>query len=347
MTHGDVLTACLALLRAGPRLLVLDNCEHLLDAVHDLVTTVTASCPDVTVLATCREPLRVAAERQVRLAPLPVPDRHTTDLSRLPSVQLFIDRARRVRPEFDPDADDLRRVGDIVRQLDGLPRAIELAAGRLSAFGLVDLHARLDRALDLLRGTATSEERHHTLRAMIEWSAALLSEEERRLFRHLAVFPHGVGLTTIERVGGRLALGTDPASASHVSSTPRWSKPTSGRPPLPIGARGHLPVRRRRPVSHRTGPRGCRRGPPPIRRPRRRRPGRRIRRRPASGARPARPLQAIASQPSLRSFTAYVTGEIAAADGDPTEAEAHYTKRSSSHAGAGQRSSTGSPPSAS
>ncbi len=211
--RGDVLTACLALLGAGPHLLVLDNCEHLLDAVRDLVAVMTASCPDLTVLATSREPLRVAGERQCRLAPLPVPDRHTAELSRLPSVQLFIDRARRVRPSFDPDPDDLRRIGDVVRRLDGLPYAIELAAGRLSAFGLVDLHARLDRALDLLGDAPATDARHQTLRATIEWSAALLSEEERRLFRHLAVFPHGVGLETVERVAAGLALGTDPASA--------------------------------------------------------------------------------------------------------------------------------------
>ena len=213
VTRGDVLTACLALLRAGPRLLVLDNCEHLLDAVRDLVTAITATCPDVTILATSREPLRVAGERQCRLDPLPVPDRHTADVSRLPSVQLFIDRARRVRPSFDPEPDDLRRIGDVVRRLDGLPFAIELAAGRLSAFGLVDLHARLDRALDVLGDAATTDARHRTLRATIQWSAALLSEDEGRLYRHLAVFPHGVGLATAERVAARLSLNTDPASA--------------------------------------------------------------------------------------------------------------------------------------
>ena len=123
-------------------------------------------------------------------------------------------RARRARPAFQPAAHELRLVGDIVRRLDGLPFAIELAAGRLSAFGLTDLHARLDRALDLLGDArASTDQRHQTLRATIAWSYALLPTGERRLFRHLSVFPDGFDLATAERVAADLDVDGDPAAA--------------------------------------------------------------------------------------------------------------------------------------
>jgi DNA-binding SARP family transcriptional activator len=170
VVQGDVLSACAALLAAGPRLLMVDNCEHLLGAVADAVSRLIDACPELTVLATSREPLGLAAERRFRVAPLPLPDpEESGDLGRIPSVAVFVDRARRVRPGFRAAPEELRLVGDIVRRLDGMPLAIELAAGRLSSFGLADLHARLDRSLDLLGdGRATTDARHRTLRATIE-----------------------------------------------------------------------------------------------------------------------------------------------------------------------------------
>ncbi|HSK59213.1 MAG TPA: BTAD domain-containing putative transcriptional regulator, partial [Actinomycetospora sp.] len=163
---GDVLTACLDVLAGGPRLLVVDNCEHLLDAARDLVAALLEHCPDLVVLTTTREPLGLGEEVVVRLAPLPVPgpgDARGADgaLSAVPSVAVFLDRAARVRRDLHPD--ELPHVARIVRHLEGLPLAIELAAGRLSTFAPAALAARLDRSLDLL-GSRGLHERHRTLR---------------------------------------------------------------------------------------------------------------------------------------------------------------------------------------
>jgi tetratricopeptide (TPR) repeat protein len=129
----------------------------------------------------------------------------------VPRVALFLDRAAHARPGFSPDAADLRLVADIVRRLDGMPLAIELAAGRLAGLALPDLAARIDRALDLL-GARTGDSGHRTLRATVEWSYALLPAEEQRLFRHLAAFVDGVDLPTAEAVAADLGLSADPAA---------------------------------------------------------------------------------------------------------------------------------------
>ncbi|HEU5157502.1 MAG TPA: BTAD domain-containing putative transcriptional regulator [Streptosporangiaceae bacterium] len=210
--QGDVLSACIALLGDDPGLLVIDNCEHLLDGVRDMAEAILSSCPGVHLLTTSREPLGLTPEYVSRLAPLPLPS-PDEDLAEAPSVALFLDRARRVRPGPPPTPDELRTVAEIVRRLDGMPLAIELAAGRLSAFSLADLRVRLDRSLDLLGGGRPSQDsRHRTLRATIEWSYQLLTEDERRLFRHLSVFPDGVDPGTAEQVAADLGLESDPGS---------------------------------------------------------------------------------------------------------------------------------------
>ncbi|MFG3437476.1 BTAD domain-containing putative transcriptional regulator [Nonomuraea sp. NPDC047897] len=213
VVQGDVLSACVALLGDQPGLLVIDNCEHLLDGVRDLAGALLSCCPRVRVLATSREPLGLAAEHVSRLTPLALP--HSgEDPSGVPSVALFLDRARRVRSGPPPTPADLRAVADIVHRLDGMPLAIELAAGRLSTFSLTDLRDRLDRSLDLLGGGAPSADtRHRTLRATIEWSYRLLTEDERRLFRQLSVFADGVALDTAERLAADLGVPGDPGSA--------------------------------------------------------------------------------------------------------------------------------------
>jgi predicted ATPase len=218
--RGDVLSACIAVLGGGPRLLVVDNCEHLLAPVRDMVAAVLDGCPELTVLATSREPLGLAAECSSRIAPLPVPspepldDRDTGLLERVPSVAVFLERAARVRPGFAPGPDGLRLVADIVRRLDGIPLAIELAAGRLSTFSLTDLASRLHRALDLLgSGRPTSESRHRTLRTTLDRSYDLLTSDERRLFRHLSVFVDGIDLAAAELVAADLGLTGDPGTA--------------------------------------------------------------------------------------------------------------------------------------
>lgn len=210
VVQGDVRTACLALLGDEPGLLVVDNCEHQVDAARDLVDAILASCPRLTVLATSREPLGLSAETVFRLRPLPLPTAGVSP-SRVPSVALFLDRAARVRPDLQLDRDDLRTVAALVSRLDGMPLAIELAAGRLSTFALTDLRARLDRSLDLLGGPRPrGDDRHRSLRATVEWSYQLLGDDEQRLFRHLAVFVDGVGLDTAERLAAELGPGRDP-----------------------------------------------------------------------------------------------------------------------------------------
>ncbi|MEE3851595.1 BTAD domain-containing putative transcriptional regulator [Gordonia sp. LSe1-13] len=219
--RGDVLSACLAVLGQQPALLVIDNCEHLLDPVRDTVSRVLETCPETTVLTTSREALGLPVEYVVRLAPLTLP-RPDEDPTAAPSVQLFIERAQRVRRGATPTSEQARTIADIVARLDGMPLAIELAAGRLSTFSLDDLSARLDRSLDLLGGgRPTVDARHRTLRATVAWSYDLLGENERALFRQLSVFPDGVGLETAEQLADDLNLsaGADEVLARLVETS--------------------------------------------------------------------------------------------------------------------------------
>ncbi len=204
--RGDVLSACAALLAAGPRLLFLDNCEHLLAAVAQVVQRFLHASPELTVLATSREPLRLSAEQRLRLAPLPMtrPER-LDDLSGSPAVALFVDRASRVREDLRLAPGDLDAISEIVRRVDGMPLAIELAASRLSSLGLQDLEARLDQALDLLGDDANG-----TLRHTIAWSYDLLPADEQRLLRFCGVFADGLDLSAAEALAATVAPDTAP-----------------------------------------------------------------------------------------------------------------------------------------
>ncbi|KZF12413.1 transcriptional regulator [Rhodococcus sp. EPR-157] len=218
VVHGDVLSACAAVLGGQASLLVVDNCEHLLDAARDTIAALLESCPNLSVLVTSREPLGLAAEYIWRMAPLTLPpsDPDSDDRERpvAPAVELFIDRAHRIRPELVLTQSHMRTIGVIVRHLDGLPLAIELAAGRLSTFSLNDLLERLDRALDLLSdGRPTPDIRHRTLRSTIGWSYELLEVHEQRLFRFLAVFPDGIDLADTEGLAADLSLPGDSGTA--------------------------------------------------------------------------------------------------------------------------------------
>jgi hypothetical protein len=198
---------------------------------RETVTALLSACPHLSVLATSREPLGPPAEYTFRLAPLPLPDpdTDTEDPTRSPSVAVFLDRARRVRSGPPPTAAELRLVADIVRRLDGLPLAIELAAGRLSGLSLVDLHRRLDRALDLLGGRTGGGARHRTLRATVEWSYQLLDENERRLFRYLSVFADGIALDDASGSPPTWAWRATPARCCPGWSTRPCSTPSSPR----------------------------------------------------------------------------------------------------------------------
>ncbi|MFF9281055.1 BTAD domain-containing putative transcriptional regulator [Streptomyces griseosporeus] len=186
---GDTTDRLLAALEGRPLLLVLDNCEHVVDEAARLSALLLAACPGVRVLATSRESLGITGEVLVAVPPLE-PE---------PSLALFLDRARAVRPGFDGHA----RVPDICRALDGLPLAIELAAARLRTLTPDELADRLDDRFRLLsRGDRSKAPRHRTLRAVVEWSWELLDPEERELAARLTVFSGGAGLDAVEAVCG-------------------------------------------------------------------------------------------------------------------------------------------------
>jgi predicted ATPase/class 3 adenylate cyclase len=188
-------------------LLILDNCEHLLDACARIVSSLLAGAADLRVLATSREALGVGGERVLALAPLDVsaPDGLLAQAS--PAASLFVDRARDKRPDFVPGSRDLRLIDDIVRQLDGIPLAIELAAARTHALTLADIAARLpDRFRLIAGGPRGSQPRQRTLEALIGWSYDLLAAEEKRAFAGLSVFAGGFDLAAAEAVCG--AAGT-------------------------------------------------------------------------------------------------------------------------------------------
>ncbi|MFI6262368.1 AfsR/SARP family transcriptional regulator [Micromonospora sp. NPDC051006] len=190
-------------------LLVLDNCEHLLDAAAELADRLLGAAPDLRVLATSREPLGITGEtlRPVEPLALPPPGADPAAAAAYPSVRLFIDRAGAVRPDFGVDTGTVAAVVGICRALDGIPLAIELAAARLRSMTADQVAARLDDRFRLLTGgSRTALPRHQTLRAVIDWSWDLLDPAERALWRRLAVFTGGATAATVERVcaGGEL-----------------------------------------------------------------------------------------------------------------------------------------------
>lgn len=174
-------------------LLVLDNCEHLLDACVAMVVELLAACPHLAILTTSREPLGVAGELTWRVPSLSLNDE---------AIELFTDRARRARPGFVVDKDNTAQVTEICARLDGMPLAIELAAARVRALSpdqiLDSLH---DRFRLLTGGARTAVRRQQTLRASVDWSHALLTEPEKVLFRRLAVFAGGFDLDAAQSVG--------------------------------------------------------------------------------------------------------------------------------------------------
>ena len=194
-------TAVERFLRSRRGLLVLDNLEHLLPAAP-LVTGLLTACPNLTVLATSREPLRLQAERRYRVEPLAVPDPDDLDtLRQAPAGVLFLERASSHDQSFDPSAEDARAIAAICGRLDGLPLAIELAAARTTVLSPGELNERLAGALDVLgSGPRDAPERQRTLRATIDWSHRLLTEAEAQAFARFAVFARGATLDAAQQV---------------------------------------------------------------------------------------------------------------------------------------------------
>ncbi|GAA4616295.1 BTAD domain-containing putative transcriptional regulator [Actinoallomurus liliacearum] len=193
--EGDELDILVDRLGGWESLLLVDNCEHLIDAVAHLVAALLSRCPGLRVLATSREPLAVDGEALVPLGPLalPGPDDGVEQARQAASVRLFTERAAAVRPGFDVDETTLPEVRRVVRGLDGMPLALELAAARLRTLSLPELADGLsDRFRLLTTGSRTALPRHRTLRAVIAWSWELLSEDERTVAERVSILPGGV-----------------------------------------------------------------------------------------------------------------------------------------------------------
>jgi len=209
---GDASPAALStFLAPRPALLVLDNCEHLIDACAALVDHLLAACPTLRVLATSREPLQIPGERQYRLAPLAVPDAEhlpaLDELARSPAVQLFLARAQAVSPRFALTAENAAAIARICTRLAGIPLALELAAARVRVLTAAQILDRLDDSFRLLTGgSRVVPTRQQTLRGALDWSDALLTEGERTVFRRLAVFAGAFTLDAAEAVGAAADL---------------------------------------------------------------------------------------------------------------------------------------------
>jgi predicted ATPase/class 3 adenylate cyclase/DNA-binding CsgD family transcriptional regulator len=188
----------LRFIRDRHMLIVLDNCEHLLDASAALVTALLGACPRLTVLATSREPIGVPGELTWRVPPLSLAD---------DAIELFADRARLARPDFSLTGDEAAVAVEICERLDGMPLAIELAAARVRALSLPEILDSLHDRFRLLTGGArTAVRRQQTLRASVDWSHAMLTEPERILFRRLAVFMGGFDLPAAQAIAGDAGL---------------------------------------------------------------------------------------------------------------------------------------------
>ncbi|HWT50378.1 MAG TPA: LuxR C-terminal-related transcriptional regulator [Mycobacterium sp.] len=188
----------LRFIRDRQMLVVLDNCEHLLDATAELVVALLAGAPGLTLLATSREPIGVSGEATWRVPSLSL----TTE-----AIELFADRAHLAQADFTVTDDNAAAVAEICRRLDGIPLAIELAAARVRALSLAEILDGLhDRFRLLTGGSRTAVRRQQTLRASVDWSHALLTETERILFRRLAVFLGGFDLQAAQAFVGSGAV---------------------------------------------------------------------------------------------------------------------------------------------
>jgi predicted ATPase/DNA-binding SARP family transcriptional activator len=194
-------------------LVVLDNCEHLIDACAKLADTILRSCPGVHIVATSREPLGIGGERIHRVASLTLPPADLSDPDKIAgfdSVELFVNRARLTRPEFGVDPSNASTVASLCRRLDGIPLALELAAARLRSLSVDQVIEGLDDGFGLLStGPRTSVDRHRTLDALVAWSYALLNESEQELLVRLSVFAGGFSLSEVEVVCGEFGSAFD------------------------------------------------------------------------------------------------------------------------------------------
>ena len=218
LSDKEVSAACIAQAIGSRRLLlILDNCEHVIDIAAQIASAALRYCPNVTILSTSREGLRIDGEYVAAIPPLSVPDSGLRDpgvLLQASAVQLFVARTQSLRANFSPGADDLLKVAAICRRLDGIPLALEFAAAQTANLGVDTVLLRLDRRMELLSGGRRDQlPRHQTLRATLDWSYDLLSPDEQRLLCWLAVFPAGFTLDAA------IAMMDDALSRSDVIET--------------------------------------------------------------------------------------------------------------------------------
>jgi predicted ATPase/DNA-binding SARP family transcriptional activator/Tfp pilus assembly protein PilF len=180
-------------------LLIVDNCEHLLKNVSELIVALLETCPDLYILATCRARLHTSGEAVYPLQPLPIPE-ISDEASENASIQLFTERAQALLPTFKINEGNREAVINICRHLNGIPLAIELAAGRVPILSSREILTRLELDFRLLRGGSSSLPRHQTLTATLDWSHALLSPKQQILLRRLAVFAGDFTLEDAEAI---------------------------------------------------------------------------------------------------------------------------------------------------
>ena len=217
-------TSLFAALSDQRALLLLDNCEHLIDGVIQFVSAVESHCDRITVLATSREALGLGHEVRLNLPPLDViGDGGTSD-----AMRMFCERAAAVLGSFQPSEADVEVIDEICRRLDGLPLAIELATARLSAMTVPELRAHLDDRLDVLARRRGVNARHQSLRATVAWSYDLLSDVEQSFFDELSAFGADFGVDAARAVGGDTTVPVEDLLMSLVDK----SLLTANRGPL-------------------------------------------------------------------------------------------------------------------
>jgi len=237
---GNALPGLIAHLQDKAMLLVLDNCEHLIDAAVALTERLLHETTQVTILATSREPLRAESEWVHRLQPLLVPPAPGPDgclrpslmeLAHYPAIQLFVERATAGMDSFSLNQGNADAVADICRRLDGIPLAIELAAGRAEFFGVKGLAARLEDCFAVLtRGRRTALPRHQTLRATLDWSYDMLAPTDQAMLRRFAIFRSGFSLECATEVAHDAAFGDGAVldSIANLAAKSLVSADTSG-----------------------------------------------------------------------------------------------------------------------
>ena len=222
LSARDAMTLLVEGLADQQAVVLLDNCEHVIDASARLADHVLTRCPRLRVLATSREPLGIFGEVLLAVPPLdqPAATASAQEALEYPAVRLFADRAAAVRPDFAVTDESVATVVEIVRRLDGLPLAIELAAARLRTLPLDEIAGRLsDRFRLLTGGSRTALPRHRTLRAVVEWSWELLTPVERQTVEELSVFPSGITPISAAAVRGGDVEDTTDVLASLVDKS--------------------------------------------------------------------------------------------------------------------------------